>query len=101
MNPLRARAAGLARARLRTQLMLSYALLLVINVINLLPVTPLDGGRVLEVLLFARWPLLRLAFAAVSGFILVAAGLFGDSTMLAAPLMACRAWYSGAGLALA
>jgi signal transduction histidine kinase len=34
MNPLRTRAAGLARARLRTQLMLSYALLLVINVIT-------------------------------------------------------------------
>jgi Zn-dependent protease len=37
-----------------------------VNLFNLLPVTPLDGGRLLEIALFARWPRLRGAFAWVS-----------------------------------
>jgi Zn-dependent protease len=57
--------------------------MLFINMLNLLPVTPLDGGRVLEVLLFMRWPRLRLAFAALSAAALVAWGaLFGEKVML-------------------
>lgn len=35
---------------------------LVINYLNLLPVHPLDGGRVVESLLFVRWPVLRFVF---------------------------------------
>jgi len=60
-----------------------FMTMLVINVINLLPVTPLDGGRVMEVLLFMRWPRMRFAFAAVSAFVLVAVGaLTGERVML-------------------
>lgn len=56
---------------------------LTINLINLLPVTPLDGGRVLEVLLFMRWPRLRVAFTAVSALVLIGAGaLLGERAML-------------------
>jgi Zn-dependent protease len=57
--------------------------MLVINLINLLPVTPLDGGRVMEVLLFARWPLMRMLFAAASCTVLLGFGaLTGDRVML-------------------
>ncbi len=35
---------------------------LFINYLNLLPVHPLDGGRVVESLLFVRWPVLRFVF---------------------------------------
>ena len=60
-----------------------FMTMLVINVINLLPVTPLDGGRVMEVLLFMRWPRIRVAFAVVSAFLLVAVGaLTGERVML-------------------
>lgn len=38
-------------------------LTLFINAFNLLPLTPLDGGRVVEALLFTRLPVLRLVFA--------------------------------------
>ncbi|MCB4785686.1 peptidase M50 [Delftia sp. Lp-1] len=38
-------------------------LTLVVNAFNLLPLTPLDGGRVVESLLFARLPAMRLVFA--------------------------------------
>jgi Zn-dependent protease len=56
---------------------------LYLNLINLLPVTPLDGGRVMEVLLFMRWPRLRVVFTAVSAAALIAMGvLFGERGML-------------------
>jgi Zn-dependent protease len=45
---------------------------LAINYLNLLPVSPLDGGRVLETFAFARHPRLRFGFAAVCcGLLLV------------------------------
>jgi Zn-dependent protease len=44
-----------------------------INLFNLLPFTPLDGGRLIEISVFSRWPRARLAFAFLSA---VAASLF-------------------------
>ncbi len=46
----------------------------VVNLFNLLPLTPLDGGRMLDITLFSRWPMTRLLFVAVSvmGFAAVA-----------------------------
>lgn len=44
----------------------------VVNALNLLPVHPLDGGKILEIVLLSRWP--RLAFAGrVLGMLLMAA----------------------------
>lgn len=45
-----------------------------INLFNLLPITPLDGGQLVEVALFSRWPRARLAFYlfSVAGFLALA-----------------------------
>ena len=50
---------------------------LVINYLNLLPFTPLDGGRVVETFLFARFPVARFVFAVLG---LAAFLAFGFST---------------------
>lgn len=54
---------------------------LVINYLNLLPITPLDGGRVVETFLFARLPLLRFVFAALSCALLFGFGVWLDDTV--------------------
>lgn len=55
--------------------------LLLINVFNLLPLLPLDGGRLFDLLLLTRLPRLRGAFAALG-----AAGLVGFGLWSHAPL---------------
>jgi Zn-dependent protease/tetratricopeptide (TPR) repeat protein len=55
---------------------------LVINYLNLLPVTPLDGGRVLDVVLFARHPRWRFGFATFCCGLLLGAGLYLDDMVL-------------------
>jgi Zn-dependent protease len=47
-------------------------ILLGLNYLNLLPVVPLDGGRVFEIF-FSRWPLLQIAFQVVCGLLLLGA----------------------------
>jgi hypothetical protein len=49
-------------------------LFLAINVFNLLPVMPLDGGRFFETILFSRWPVLKLVVDLATGGLLVAVG---------------------------
>ncbi len=51
-----------------------------LNYINLLPINPLDGGRVVDILL-SRFPWLRFAFGIASVLILLLAGLSGMSLM--------------------
>ena len=46
-----------------------------INALNLLPVLPLDGGRVIELFVLGRLPWLRFIFAIGSGGLLLAAGV--------------------------
>jgi predicted nucleic acid-binding protein len=45
-----------------------------VNLFNLLPITPLDGGRLVEIALLSRWPRLRglFALASVGAFVALA-----------------------------
>src|SRR5262249_36093879 len=45
----------------------------IVNLFNLLPLTPLDGGRLIEISIFSRWPGARVALAFFSA---VAASFF-------------------------
>ena len=59
-----------------------FALLL--NLFNLLPLIPLDGGRIVELFLFDRWPFLRFVFFLASIVGLAGLGLWLDSHVLLA-----------------
>lgn len=59
-------------------------LLLAINLFNLLPFMPLDGGQIVETFLFARRPRLRLLFFTVSTLALMLLGYWLESAVLAA-----------------
>lgn len=60
--------------------MLQTALIsFVLNVMNLLPVLPLDGGRLLSVLYFQRVELFQVIFAFISSIGLIVLGFFLDS----------------------
>lgn len=55
-----------AEGILSSQHLLTFiTLLLVINYLNLLPVTPFDGGRVMEILFLSRFPLANFIFYTV------------------------------------
>lgn len=55
---------------------------LVINYLNLLPLVPLDGGRVVETFLFGRLPRLRFAFAVLGCVALFGLGHWLDDIVL-------------------
>ncbi|MBX3586717.1 MAG: hypothetical protein KF796_08725 [Ramlibacter sp.] len=55
---------------------------LVINYLNLLPITPLDGGRVVETFLFARLPTARFVFAVLGVLALLAMGISTSDPVL-------------------
>lgn len=57
-------------------------LALIINAFNLLPFVPLDGGNVLDVTLFARWPKSRQIMGHLSGLALAAIGLLLSAWIL-------------------
>lgn len=48
--------------------------LLILNYINMLPIVPLDGGKVMNIVLFDRFPTVQLAFGALSALAIVAFG---------------------------
>lgn len=53
-----------------------------VNLLNLLPVMPLDGGRVVDLFVMGRFPWLRFGFALASGTLLVWAGATMDDNLL-------------------
>jgi Zn-dependent protease len=53
------------------------SLLLIINAFNLLPIPPLDGGRLMEAVLFSRHPVLETAFRAVTAGLLMLSWFIG------------------------
>lgn len=55
---------------------------LVINYLNLLPLVPLDGGRVMETLVFAHHPRLRFVFAVLCCGLLFGLGMALDDMVL-------------------
>ncbi|ROZ64173.1 site-2 protease family protein [Ramlibacter sp. WS9] len=55
---------------------------LVINYLNLLPITPLDGGRVVETFLFSRLPVARFLFVVLGLAAFVAYGLWGGDRVI-------------------
>lgn len=55
---------------------------LIVNYLNLLPITPLDGGRVVETFLFARFPTARFGFALLGFGALLAFGLWTSDKIL-------------------
>jgi Zn-dependent protease len=59
-------------------------MLLIINALNLLPIVPLDGGRLLSVLVFSRMALLELVFSAGTALLLVALCVLSGEWVLAA-----------------
>ncbi len=50
-----------------------------VNLLNLLPVTPLDGGRLLEIALFNRWPRARLVFVVLSVIVIASYSVWAQS----------------------
>jgi Zn-dependent protease len=59
------------------------SILLALNLFNLLPFSPLDGGQILDTFLFARRPRLRLVFHFLSALALVLLGYYLESALLA------------------
>lgn len=63
--------------------MLQTALIsFVLNVINLIPILPMDGGRLLNALFFQRMELFQVVFAFLSSLALIAIGFFFDSYLV-------------------
>jgi Zn-dependent protease len=75
----------------------------VLNYVNLLPVTPLDGGRVVELLFLQRMPLAGAAFLLASAVVAGLAGLaFGDAVVIGVSVLMLAAvparWRVGAAV---
>ena len=54
----------------------------VLNMLNLLPLMPLDGGRVIDLFVMGRFPWIRFIFALISGAALLWMGLQSDDKVL-------------------
>ncbi len=57
-------------------------LLLLLNTLNLLPILPADGGRVVQALFFCRHPILDIGFRVMTSLITIGMGVFLDTIPL-------------------
>ena len=73
---------GMGDGEHHTALMSVGALALTINLFNLLPFTPLDGGQIVDTFLFSHRPRLRFAFFVLSIAALIGVALALESTPL-------------------
>ena len=55
---------------------------MVLNYLNLLPLLPFDGGKILELLLFTRYPRARFAMSLLSVLVIAAAGIILQDRIL-------------------
>ena len=63
-------------------LLKSANIFVLLNAFNLIPVTPLDGGRLIEVLFFANSKIIQLIFSLLSALLLVAVGIYSGGIVL-------------------
>jgi Zn-dependent protease len=70
------------RAESGTWLANAAYMMLFLNYMNLLPIVPLDGGRILNIILFDRFPRLQILFSSLSGAALLAGGYALGDTVL-------------------
>ena len=57
-------------------------LFLSINILNLIPVDPLDGGHIIEALLFPKNDQVKMVFTVLSSFIIIGVGFYFDFFIL-------------------
>lgn len=65
-----------------TELFVFGGLFLVLNILNLLPIDPLDGGQILKHLLSVNTEVFLLVFSFISSLVMIGAGFFMHSTAL-------------------
>ena len=71
---------GLAR---EMNLLIQLGVILIfLNVMNLIPIDPLDGGKLMRVLFFASHDVFQLVFTGISSLIIIALGLWFNSWIL-------------------
>jgi Zn-dependent protease len=66
---------------------IGWTLLVVINWLNLIPVLPLDGGHVLNLIVFSRYPVLESAFRCLSFALLLIVGLWFGQPIVIVPFL--------------
>jgi len=57
-------------------------ILILLNVMNLLPIDPLDGGQLMRILFFNNYEFTQLIFTAVSSLAIAGTGLYFDSWLM-------------------
>ncbi|HBG25702.1 MAG: hypothetical protein A2Y10_20515 [Planctomycetes bacterium GWF2_41_51] len=84
-------------SRNRGDILMQFGIfMLILNYINLIPIMPLDGGRVFELALFSKVPFLKNAFSVLSIIVLVLAGIhFADPILFIISVSLCAGVFSG------
>ncbi len=63
-------------------LAMGFLLLLVVNYFNLIPAMPLDGGQILDTIIFSRYTYLQFLFFIISVLVLIAMAIFLEAPLL-------------------